>query len=159
MLIRAAQLDDLEAIFEIESLDFTLEEAASKETLSKRIQNFSSHFLVLEQEGTILGYVNGACCFQRNLEDWMYSMEQEEKDANHFMVFGLAVHPDFQRKGYGTLLMNELQNRLRQESVEEIVLTCKASRIPFYRALGFVDEGISSSTHGNVIWHQMRKHV
>ena len=40
-----------------------------------------------------------------------------------------------------------------------IVLTCKEHLIPFYSEFGFVDEGISSSTHGNVLWHQMRYEI
>ena len=40
-----------------------------------------------------------------------------------------------------------------------IVLTCKEHLIPFYSEFGFVDEGISLSTHGNVVWHQMRYEI
>ncbi len=28
--------------------------------------------------------------------------------------------------------------------------------LPFYAKFGFVDEGVSASVHGNVVWHQMR---
>lgn len=37
-----------------------------------------------------------------------------------------------------------------------LVLTCKERLVDFYARLGFVDEGLSESTHGNVVWHQMR---
>ena len=38
-----------------------------------------------------------------------------------------------------------------------LVLTCKESLVPYYSKFGFVDEGITDkSTHGNVLWHQMR---
>ena len=37
-----------------------------------------------------------------------------------------------------------------------IVLTCKERLIGFYAQFGFVDEGVSVSTHGDVVWHQMR---
>ena len=37
-----------------------------------------------------------------------------------------------------------------------IVLTCKERLVGFYARLGFVDEGTSASTHGNVVWRQMR---
>ena len=37
-----------------------------------------------------------------------------------------------------------------------LVLTCKEKLIPYYSSFGFQDEGISSSEHGNVVWHQMR---
>lgn len=37
-----------------------------------------------------------------------------------------------------------------------LVLTCKDKLIHYYASFGFVDEGISESVHGNVVWHQMR---
>ncbi len=37
-----------------------------------------------------------------------------------------------------------------------LVLTCKDELVGFYARLGFVDEGTSASTHGGVVWHQMR---
>lgn len=37
-----------------------------------------------------------------------------------------------------------------------VVLTCKQALLPFYSRFGFVDEGVSGSTHGGVVWHQMR---
>ena len=36
------------------------------------------------------------------------------------------------------------------------MLTCKERLIGFYARFGFVDEGVSASTHGDVVWHQMR---
>ena len=38
-----------------------------------------------------------------------------------------------------------------------LVLTCKEKLVPYYAKFGFSDEGVSDkSTHGNVVWHQMR---
>ena len=36
------------------------------------------------------------------------------------------------------------------------VLTCKDALVHYYARFGFVDEGISQSTHGGVVWHDMR---
>ena len=36
------------------------------------------------------------------------------------------------------------------------MLTCKAGLRGLYARFGFVDEGVSGSTHGGVVWHQMR---
>lgn len=35
-------------------------------------------------------------------------------------------------------------------------MTCKEKLIPFYEQFGFINEGISESVHGNVVWYQMR---
>ena len=37
-----------------------------------------------------------------------------------------------------------------------LVLTCKEKLIHYYSKYGFVNEGLSKSTHGNVEWYQMR---
>ena len=37
-----------------------------------------------------------------------------------------------------------------------LVLTCKDRLVGFYAQFGYEDEDISESTHGDVVWHQMR---
>ena len=44
----------------------------------------------------------------------------------------------------------------KREGREGLVLTCKDKLVPYYAKFGFVSEGISQSTHGDVIWYQMR---
>ena len=36
------------------------------------------------------------------------------------------------------------------------MLTCKERLLPFYSGFGFVNEGVSGSVHGGVVWYQMR---
>ena len=36
------------------------------------------------------------------------------------------------------------------------VLTCKDKLLHYYGKLGFVNEGVSQSTHGGVVWYEMR---
>ena len=44
----------------------------------------------------------------------------------------------------------------RQQGRKGLVLTCKEHLLHFYGKVGFVDEGISDSTHGGAVWHKMR---
>ena len=37
-----------------------------------------------------------------------------------------------------------------------LVLTCKEKLLHYYAKFGFVNEGVSGSTHGGVVWYQMR---
>ena len=37
-----------------------------------------------------------------------------------------------------------------------LVLTCKDRLVHYYAGFGFVSEGVSGSTHGGVVWYQMR---
>ena len=34
--------------------------------------------------------------------------------------------------------------------------TCKDRLVHYYAKVGFVSEGVSASTHGGVVWYQMR---
>ena len=72
------------------------------------------------------------------------------------MIFGLATHPDYQRKGYAGQLMRALIEQARSEGRKGVVLTCKEHKIKYYSTFGFKDEGLSCSNHGGVPWHQMR---
>jgi len=67
----------------------------------------------------------------------------------------LAVHPDFQRQGVGTLLLAALKETAVQQNRKGISLTCHDELIPYYEMNGFVHEGISDSTHGGAVWSDM----
>ena len=43
-----------------------------------------------------------------------------------------------------------------KEGRRGLVLTCKKELIHYYGKFGFLNEGISVSVHGNVVWYQMR---
>ena len=52
--------------------------------------------------------------------------------------------------------MHEVLQETVKCKLDGVVLTCKENMIPFYEQFGFVDEGVSESEHGGVVWHQMR---
>lgn len=58
------------------------------------------------------------------------------------------------------LVLNMIKKAIldaREQNRRGLVLTCKESLVPYYSKFGFIDEGITDkSTHGNVLWHQMR---
>ena len=44
----------------------------------------------------------------------------------------------------------------RAQGRKGLVLTCKETLVHYYAKFGFVNEGVSGSTHGGVVWYQMR---
>ena len=44
----------------------------------------------------------------------------------------------------------------RAQGRKGLVLTCKEALVHYYAKFGFVNEGVSGSTHGGVVWYQMR---
>ena len=66
---------------------------------------------------------------------------QKAKDAKVKQFVFLSTMAIFDAKAQGRL---------------GLVLTCKEKLIHYYSKFGFVNEGLSKSTHGNVEWYQMR---
>ena len=59
--------------------------------------------------------------------------------------------------GYAGTLIRRAVSDAKRQGRRGLVLTCKQALIPYYARFGFADEGVSEkSTHGNVVWHQMR---
>lgn len=59
----------------------------------------------------------------------------------HLVVYfpHLLVHPDWQRKGIGRLLMEAMLARYR--GFHQLMLTADGDAVPFYEAMGFVRAG------------------
>ena len=72
------------------------------------------------------------------------------------MIFGVNTLPAYRNRGYAGRLLRRAIEDARQQGRKGLVLTCKDRLVHYYACFGFVDEGISDSTHGNVEWHQMR---
>ena len=73
------------------------------------------------------------------------------------MIFGVNTIPAYRKQGYAGELIGRAIEDARLQGRKGLVLTCKEMLVPYYAKFGFVDEGVSDkSTHGNVVWHQMR---
>ena len=82
--------------------------------------------------------------------------DMHDEHGDWQMIFGVDVAPVYQHRGCASYLLRQVILDAAQAGRKGIVLTCKERLVGFYSRLGFVDEGLSDSTHGNVIWHQMR---
>lgn len=155
--IRTASMADLERVAEIESLCFPPSEGASRESLAARLRVYPDHFWVLEDGGTIVGFVNGLATDEPHLRDEMYddASMHSEKGAWQ-MIFGVDTVPEYLRRGFAAMLLRHAIAAVRGQGRKGLVLTCKDRLVHYYAKFGFTDEGISGSTHGNVRWHEMR---
>lgn len=155
-MIREATLQDLSAITLLEAICFPIKEAADERSLQQRIQTFPNSFLVLEEEGEIIGMINGCMTNQKTISDDLYANSHlHNPNGDYQAVFGLDVHPNYQHKGYAKALMKALINKSKSEGRKGMILTCKQHLIPFYESFGYRNMGISDSTHGDVIWYDM----
>lgn len=158
MKIRHATLDDLNTLADIEAASYPAEEGASLESIRERLRHFARHFWVLEDQGEICAFVNGMVTDQPDLNDEMYANPQMHDDNGAWqMIFSVVTAPNHRKKGYAARLLEQMIEDCRAQQRKGIVLTCKENLLDFYGRFGFVNEGVSGSTHGNAAWYQMRR--
>ena len=158
MEIRTASLQDLEDIAAVEAACFPVAEAATKAEFAERIQHYGDHFFLLYDKQKLLAFVDGFVTDEQNLTDEMYEKASLHNENGAWqMIFGVNTLPDYRKHGYAGKLICRAIDEARQQGRKGLVLTCKEKLVPYYAKFGFSDEGVSDkSTHGNVVWHQMR---
>nr|WP_295089537.1 N-acetyltransferase [Ruminococcus sp.] len=156
LIIRNADINDLDAVTKLESRCFPIAEAADRKAFECRLRNYSECFWVLEKDDNILCMINGMTVNRKDLCDEMYEgTELYAPNGKWLMLFGVATLPEYQHKGLASQLMDYVIETRKQKHFG-IVLTCKENLIQFYEKFGYFNEGISNSAHGNAVWYQMR---
>lgn len=157
MNIRHADLNDLDALANIEAASYPAAEGASRESIKARIEHFPDCFWIIENDGEILSFINGMLTDRADLTDDMYDdPSMHDKDGKRLMIFSVVTHPKHLHCGYASKVMRRLIEDMTAEGKEGIVLTCKEKLLGFYSRFGFENEGVSASTHGDAVWYQMR---
>lgn len=158
MNIRYATMADLDDIASVESECFPVLEAATKEEFEQRIKYYGNHFWLMFDEGKLIAFVDGFVTDEADLTDEMYeNASMHNENGAWQMIFGVNTRPEYRRCGYAKELIKKAILDAREQNRKGLVLTCKESLVPYYSKFGFIDEGITDkSTHGNVLWHQMR---
>ena len=157
MEIRTATMTDLSAVTQLEAICFPAAEAASEESFARRLEHYPNHFWLLKDGDTLVSFVNGLATNEPDLRDEMYdNAVLHREDGAWQMIFGVDTHPDYRRQGCAGKLLEHVIGEAREQGRKGLVLTCKKALVPYYSKFGFVSEGISQSTHGDVTWYQMR---
>ena len=155
MIIRQAQMADLDAIYAIELENFSPEEAISREILAKHIETIPSTFLVAEKSGKILGYLEGPVRPERYLKDISFTEDVEDYghlDGGFISLTSLSISKDVQGMGVGRKLLESMKEIAIADERHGINLTCHDYLIAYYEKHGFVNEGPSSSTYADEVW-------
>lgn len=157
MTIRTATIEDLEAVSAVEAECFPLAEAATKEEFEKRLTHYGKHFWLMFDGDKLIAFVDGFVTDEADLTDEMYEKaEMHHENGDWQMIFGVNTIPAYRKKGYAGELIKRAIADAREQGRKGLVLTCKDRLIPYYAKFGFVNEGVSESVHGNVVWNQMR---
>ena len=157
MEIRKGTLKDLEAIAAVEAACFPAAEAATAEEFAGRLQQYGDHFWLLWEGERLLAFVDGFCTDWPDLTDEMYADASLHRENGAWqMIFGVNTIPACRRQGYAGQLLQQAIADARAQGRKGLVLTCKEALVHYYARFGFVNEGVSGSTHGGVVWYQMR---
>jgi len=156
--IRNAAIKDLSEAVEVEHLCFSKEEAATKESTEQRIRLIPDSYFVAEENGVIIGLINGPVIKTKFITDDLFKNIQENPAAGgHQSILGLAVDPKHQKRGIAASLLQHLEKEAAAKKRETITLTCKENLISFYEKHGYYNNGVSSSEHGGITWYNMSK--
>ena len=146
MKIRYAMMTDLDEIAEVESICFPEAEAASRESFEKRLAVFPDCFWVLEEDGKIIGLINGMVSDEKYIRDEMFADAGMHKaDGDWQMIFGVEVLPEYQKKGYAyEALSGILENYFTKNKIYMLEAKYNEDNIAsakLLKKLGFVHDG------------------
>ena len=157
MTIRTATMEDLAAVTAVEAACFPPAEAATEQDFARRLAVYPNHFWLLERDGKVISFVNGMVTDEPDLRDEMYAdASLHDENGAWQMIFGVNTLPQYRDQGFAGILIRRCIETARAEGKKGVVLTCKDRLVGYYEKFGFVSEGVSGSTHGGVVWYQMR---
>ncbi|MHC5228378.1 GNAT family N-acetyltransferase [Enterococcus sp. LJL99] len=160
MIIRHAVEEDLNQIIKIEQECFLEEEAASKDAFIERLSIISDSFFVAEEDGKILGYINGPVIDAEFITDDLFETIQKNPVSGGYQsVLGLAVSKEYQHQQIASQLLDTLYQSACVNQRKTVTLTCKEELIPFYKKNGYENLGLSASTHGGQRWYNLVKEI
>lgn len=155
--IRQGRAEDAAALAKVEAGCFPAAEAAMAEEIGERLSVYPTHFLLLYRDGKLAGFIDGMATDEKDLRDEMYEKASLHNEKGAWqMIFGLNTIPAFRREGCAGRLIEAFKKQAKEEGRKGMVLTCKDRLVHYYARFGFENEGVSASTHGHVVWYQMR---
>ena len=150
--IREVQQSDINQICLIqESISNSLE-VLNREMIEERIRNHAGTFLLASLDDQGIAYITAAPLPIPSLRKWMLDIGGEEFiNENSIILEDLAVHPDYQGQGFGTLLLAALKEVTRQQDRPGIYLLCEDELLAYFEMNGFVEQGIVDGERGSEV--------
>ena len=156
LTFRAPTPADADRCFEIESTAYEGDEAATHAKIATRIAQYPQGFLLLEEDGVIVGFINSGCAREVVMADEAFKeLVGHDPDAPNVVIMSVVVDTAHQGQGHAKRLMREFITRMKAQGKQTIHLMCKQQHIELYRKLGYQYVRPSPSDHGGMAWHEM----
>lgn len=157
MDIRYASMSDLAALTAVEAACFPAAKAATEAEFAARLAVYPTHFWLLEDGGTLVGFINGMVSDEPTIRDEQFADAALHNEQGAWqMIFGVNTLPAYRRQGCAARLMERAIADARAQGRKGCVLTCKAELTRYYDSFGYRNEGVSASVHGGVVWYDLR---
>ena len=154
--IRIVTEQDLDRCFEIETVSYSGDEAATRGKILKRIKTYPEGFIVLEGGGEVIGFINSGATRKVELSDQEFKeLVGHDPEGKHIVILSVVVHPTYQGMGMASRLMKNFIYRMKKLGKSDIYLICQTELIDMYAKYGFVNLGASDSNHGGMSWNEM----
>ena len=141
--IREAQRSDIDQICLIQESNSNFLENMNREIIEERIRNHADTFLLACLDDQVVAYISGTDFANSSQSRWIKKIANGEviSDRN-FVIDALSVHPDYQRQGFGTLLLAAFKQVVLQQNSPGIYLLCEDELLAYFEMNGFVEQGI-----------------
>lgn len=143
---------------DIEQICFPPNEACSREMMNERAKNVPEFFLVAmdRETGRMAGFLTGLATAETVFKDEFFmNTSLNDPQGKNIMLLSLNVRPEYRGQGLARELMSVYMRRERANGRSCLYLTCLDDKVKMYRKMGYKDLGISGSTWGGDVWHDM----
>lgn len=128
------ELEDVEVNFDNNLKRHCYNTKKGQEKLKKRILNKKSIFYIAEENGEIVGFIDGYIAD----DEWWY--EEQIAYLDHFIV-----KSEYRNKGIGTILLNSFEEKIKEYGITKIKLLVfqgNSNAIKFYKSNSYEDYSI-----------------
>lgn len=157
-IFRPVEKEEAEQAVAMENVCFPPNEVCSRDMILSRIDRIPDYFLVAEDRdtGKLAAFLSGIATDEERFRDEFFSdAGLHNPDGKNIMILGLNVLPAYRRRGLAREMMRTYLRREYERGRDMVKLTCLPSKIEMYEKMGFTDEGLSNSTWGGELWHEM----
>lgn len=150
--IREVQQSDIEQICLIQESSQNSQDILTREILEERIRSHADTFLLASLDDQVIAYVSATDFATSSVSRWIVEMTDGGAISNRNLVIdGLSVRLDYQKQGFGTLLLAALKQLALQHNSPGIYILCKDELLSYFEMNEFMEQGIIDVGVGNEV--------